>query len=94
MLKTKRNDHAGDRTQNLLIRSQTPCHWATRPRSLMRFCCEIGIQDHSLVSFLVHATKFDKTTPVYKQRFMIRTQVLVIAQRLLCCSIRLGTKYT
>ena len=31
----KRNDHAGDRTQNLLIRSQTPCHWATRPHSLM-----------------------------------------------------------
>ncbi|KAH7275671.1 hypothetical protein B0J15DRAFT_21863 [Fusarium solani] len=27
----KESDHDGDRTHNLLIRSQTPCHWATRP---------------------------------------------------------------
>ena len=27
----KKNDLGRDRTCNLLIRSQTPCHWATRP---------------------------------------------------------------
>jgi hypothetical protein len=32
---SKKYDHAGDRTQNLLIRSQTPCHWATRPDYLL-----------------------------------------------------------
>jgi hypothetical protein len=27
----KRKGHGGDRTHNLLVRSQTPCHLATRP---------------------------------------------------------------
>src|SRR6478736_6396044 len=39
----KKIDHAGDRTQNLLIRSQTPCHWATRPRLVIDSFSENGV---------------------------------------------------
>ncbi|KAJ5409277.1 uncharacterized protein N7487_003636 [Penicillium crustosum] len=40
--KGKKIDRRRDRTCNLLIRSQAPCHWASRPR-----CCEIfGLNVH------------------------------------------------
>jgi hypothetical protein len=31
----KENEHGRDRTCNLLIRSQAPCHWATHPIMMM-----------------------------------------------------------
>ena len=33
--------HGGDRTHNLLIRSQTPCHWATRPGNCLMCSAQI-----------------------------------------------------
>ncbi len=35
----KSNDQRGARTHNLLIRSQTPCHWASRPCFA---CCKVS----------------------------------------------------
>ena len=35
-MREAKSDHARGRTWNLLIRSQAPCHWATRP--LLKLC--------------------------------------------------------